>query len=57
MKWGNFKILDIVKAEYLADNKDFKKTVKVNWLADHQIVMLTIFSFKKQNKFTFVLNF
>lgn len=51
MKWGNFKILDIVKeadeslsvkAEYLADNKDFKKTVKVNWLADHQISNLIL---------------
>lgn len=44
MKWGNFKILEIVKnadesltvqAEYLPENTDFKKTVKVNWIADH----------------------
>lgn len=49
MRWGNFKILDIiknddeslsVKAEYLPDNKDFKKTIKVNWIADHLTVII-----------------
>lgn len=46
MKWGNFKILDIikneddsllVKAEFLPENNDFKKTTKVNWIADHEL--------------------
>ena len=63
MKWGNFKILEIdkeadeslsVKAEYLPDNKDFKKTIKVNWLADHQVVR--IFSTSLSSKLTILKN-
>ncbi|KAL4447111.1 hypothetical protein ABPG74_013963 [Tetrahymena malaccensis] len=51
MKWGNFKILEVVKpeagpvsvkAEYLPDNKDFKKTVKLNWIADVDTVKLIL---------------
>lgn len=52
MKWGNFKIVEVVKgeevgpisvkAEYLPDNKDFKKTVKINWIADVDTVKLTL---------------
>lgn len=51
MKWGNFQIVDIVKieggpvavkAEFLPDNKDFKKTVKLNWIADVDTVKLRL---------------
>lgn len=39
MDWGNFKIMERdekgnLTAEFLPDNKDFKKTKKVTWLAD-----------------------
>lgn len=44
MKWGNVKVTEkstnpsnpneiVAYAEYLAEDKDFKNTVKVNWLA------------------------
>ena len=43
MNWGNFMILTkdlqqdgsyLITAEYLPEDKDFKKTKKITWLAD-----------------------
>ncbi|EGR33496.1 hypothetical protein IMG5_051190 [Ichthyophthirius multifiliis] len=51
MKWGNMKVLDIQEnqegtlkllLEYLPDNKDFKNTIKVNWLANSQLTQVLL---------------
>lgn len=54
MKWGNLKVLSIDKkdtgleltGEYLPDDKDFKKTKKINWLSrDQPLCNLTLIEY------------
>ena len=49
MNWGNFQIHAkelqadgsyLIKAEYLSEDKDFKKTKKITWLADNTNLLI-----------------
>lgn len=55
MNWGNFQILTkelqqdgsyAITAEFLPDDKDFKKTKKITWLADNtNLLIANLFEF------------